>query len=219
MIIDMHVHTLASLDSPAGAEDYCRAICRFREYHPFDGLVLTEHRVFDHHLCYEKISEKYGVLIFKGIELDTDLGHLLLYGITDEFLRRTDISNRRLSGADIVRRIEDCGGIAIPAHPFRESGYGQALEEKRENVSGITAIETLNGVNTAEENQKASALAVQNGLHGIGGSDAHFANHHWFLTCATRFDTPVFNDQDLVSELKNGAFSPIRLDNSVMGTF
>jgi predicted metal-dependent phosphoesterase TrpH len=214
MIIDMHVHTRASLDSPACAEDYCRAIRQFRSHCPFDGIVLTEHRIFDHHRSYQEIAEKYEVLIFKGIELDTDLGHLLLYGITDKFLKQIDISNRRLSAEDIVRRIEDCGGIAVPAHPFRESAYGQALEEKRGTVSGVTVIESLNGVNTAEENQRASALASHNGLNSIGGSDAHFANHHWFLTCATKFNHPVFTDEDLVLELRKGAFSPIRLKES-----
>ena len=219
MIIDMHVHTRASLDSPACAEDYCRVIRQFRNHHPFDGIVLTEHRIFDHHRSYQKIAEKYEVLIFKGIELDTDLGHLLLYGISDEFLKHTDISNRRLPAGDIIQRIEACGGIAVPAHPFRESAYGQALEEKRESVSGITVVESLNGVNTAEENQRASALAHRNCLNGIAGSDAHFANHHWFLTCATQFDHRISTDEDLVSELKKGAFSPIRLDNSILGSF
>ncbi len=219
MIIDMHVHTRASLDSPACAEDYCLAIRQYRNHHPFDGIVLTEHRVFDHHRSYQKVSEKYGVRIFKGIELDTDLGHLLLYGITDDFLKHTDISNRRHAAEDIIRRMEDCGGIAVPAHPFRESAYGQALEEKRDSVSGITVIETLNGVNTPEENQKTSALAFRNGLSSIGGSDAHFANRHWFLTCATKFDHPIHTDEDLVLALKNGTFEPVRLDNSVLGSF
>ena len=88
MIIDMHLHTKASLDSPATVEEYCRAARRFRKYHPFDGIVLTEHRFYDEENSYRRIADKYGILIFKGIEMDTDLGHLLVYGVTQKFLKK-----------------------------------------------------------------------------------------------------------------------------------
>ena len=61
MIIDMHVHTKSSLDSPATAEDYCKAIKRFKKYHPFDGIVLTEHRVYN-----EEEDEEYQNIVFFG---------------------------------------------------------------------------------------------------------------------------------------------------------
>ncbi len=219
MIIDMHVHTRVSLDSPATVEDYCRAIKRFRRYHPFHGIVLTEHRVYHHDEKYKRIAEKYDILIFQGIEVDTNLGHMLLYGITNEFLRRIDISNRRIETSTIVQAINDSGGIAVPAHPFRESVIGVALEEKREEIQGISVIEELNGVNDRSQNEKASRLVFNNGLYGMAGSDAHFSNSHWFLTCATEFYNPIHTVEDLIGELKKGAFRPIVLDNSVMGKF
>jgi predicted metal-dependent phosphoesterase TrpH len=219
MIIDMHVHTKASLDSPATAEDYCKAIKRFRRHHPFDGFVLTEHRFYDKGDRYEQISDKYEILIFRGIEVDTDLGHLLVYGVTKNFLKRIDVSLLRIKARDVIRVIGDYGGIAVPSHPYRESSYGDTLENNADELSGLSAIETYNGSNTQMENDKASKLATQKGLYGIGGSDAHYVNAHWFLTCATEFDNPIHTDEDLVRELKKGHYGPIILDNSGMKRF
>ncbi len=219
MIIDMHVHTKLSGDSSATAEEYCQVIEKYRHHHPFDGFVLTEHRVYHPSGTYEKIAEKYGILIFQGIEVDADFGHLLLYGVTDEFLRTIDISQRHLSSKEVIDTIAGCGGIAVPSHPFRESGYGNALGKQTDTLNGITIIEELNGTNTAEQNRKAIGLTGRNGLRGIGGSDAHYANKHWFLSCATAFHNPVHTMADLLKELHQGDFEPITLDNTVLGDF
>lgn len=210
MIVDMHVHTKASLDSPATVEDYCRFLKNHRP-HALQGIALTEHRVYDLKADYRPIAEKFGIHVFKGIELDTDLGHLLVYGVTAGFLKHVDISLRRISAKTLIRMAADFGAVAVPAHPYRDSGFGEALEEKAEAIAGVSIIEAVNGVNSMMENQKARRLTERNGLKGIGGSDAHYANHHWFLTCATRFDHPVHSDEDLASALRAGNYEPVRL--------
>jgi predicted metal-dependent phosphoesterase TrpH len=217
MIIDMHVHTTASQDSPATVEDYCRFAKKFPRHHRLHGITLTEHRIYDGKTDYRKIAEKYGIHIFKGIEVDTDLGHLLLYGITGDFLKHVDISLRRINAKNLVQTAQDCGVVAVPAHPYRDSNFGEAIEGKNEAVNGITVIEAVNGVNSSLENKKASLLTTGNRLKGTGGSDAHYANHHWFLTCATRFDNPVYSDEDLAEELRKGNFRPIRLNKRERG--
>jgi len=219
MIIDMHVHTKLSGDSSATPEEYCRAIEKYRPYHPFDGIVLTEHRTYQPNKTDQEIAEEYGVSIFHGIEVDADFGHLLLYGITDGFLRAIDIAKRHLRSEEVIGAISDCGGIAIPSHPFRESRYGVALEAQTKALRGIAAIEGINGTNTAEQNEKATSLIARNGLKGIGGSDAHYANKHWFLSSATAFHNPIHTMADLLRELRSGDFEPITLDNTVLGDF
>jgi predicted metal-dependent phosphoesterase TrpH len=209
MILDMHVHTQISRDATATVEEYCEAIVKYRESFPIDGFVLTEHRVIDRSIDYRKLGDKYGIRIFQGIEVDGDFGHILLYGITDECLRYIDITNRRLNDREVVRIMKECGGIAVPAHPFRESLHGKALEEKREWISGVEIIEQFNGANTAAQNAKASALVARDSLHGIGGSDAHYVN--WFLKCATVFEQQVETMQALVEEMYAGRFTPIQL--------
>jgi hypothetical protein len=108
--------------------------------------------------------------------------------------------------------MKECGGIAISAHPFRESLHGKALEQRREWVAGVEIIEQFNGANTEAQNAKASAIVARDGLRGIGGSDAHYVN--WFLKCATMFEQEVDTMQTLVGELYAGRFTPIRLPQS-----
>jgi predicted metal-dependent phosphoesterase TrpH len=209
MILDMHVHTQVSRDATATVEEYCRALVQYRHIYPVDGFVLTEHRVIDSSRDYRKLGDQYGLLILQGVEVDGDFGHILLYGVTDECLRHIDITNRRLNDREVIRIMRECGGIAIPAHPFRESIHGRALEEKRDWVAQIEIIEQFNGANTEAQNAKASVIVSRDGLRGIGGSDAHYVN--WFLKFATVFDRRVETMQELAAELVAGRFVPIQL--------
>jgi len=214
MIIDMHVHTQASGDSSATVDKYCRAIQRYRKHHRFHGMVITEHCLYDQKKTYQKTGDKYDVLILQGVEADTDLGHLLLYGITARFLKQVDVSQRSLDSQKVIKTINDCGGIAIPAHPFRDSIYGSALSRNEIPLDEVSVIEELNGSNSRDENKMATALIEQTDLRGIGGSDAHYANRVWFLNSATEFEKAIYNIEDLVKELRNGDFRAVPLDNS-----
>jgi predicted metal-dependent phosphoesterase TrpH len=209
MILDMHVHTRVSRDATATVEEYCEAILKYRESFPIDGFVLTEHRVIDGSIDYRKLGDRYGIQIFQGVEVDGDFGHILLYGVTDECLRHIDLANRRLNDREVVHIMKECGGIAIPAHPFRESLHGKALEEKREWAAGVEIIEQFNGANSEVQNARASSLIARDGLRGIGGSDAHYVS--WFLKCATVFERQVGTMQALVEELYAGRFTPLQL--------
>lgn len=209
MILDMHVHTLVSPDATATVEEYCQALQAYRKFYPVDGFVLTEHRVIDRSIDYRTLGERYGIVILQGVEVDGDFGHILLYGVTDEFLRHVDITDRRLNDREVIHIIKEYGGIAVPAHPFRESLHGRALDGKREWVAGVEIIEQFNGANTPEQNAKATAIVSRDGLRGIGGSDAHYTN--WFLTCATVFERRVETIAELVQELLAGRFTPLLL--------
>jgi len=219
MIIDMHVHSEVSVDAEATVEEYCRVIQRFRAFHPFHGIVLTEHRQMKPNPEYRKLAEQYDVLIFQGVEIDANLGHMLLYGMTDAFLKKVDITHRGLKEQMVLDTLRECGGIAVPSHPFRGSAFGAALETGQESVKGIKIIEEFNGANFPGENELASQLVARNGLKGIGGSDGHFVDKRWFLTCATEFFNPIRTMEDMVSELYTGNFRPVMLDNSVLGDF
>jgi predicted metal-dependent phosphoesterase TrpH len=214
MILDMHVHTQMSQDATATVEEYCQALLKYRDVYPVDGFVLTEHRVIDRSLDHRKLADQYGVLIFQGVEVDGDRGHILLYGINDQCLRYIDITHRRLNDREVIHIVKECGGIAVPAHPFRESLYGRALEGQQEWVAGVKIIEQLNGANTEAQNARASAVVARDGLRGIGGSDAHYVN--WFLKYATVFERRVETMAELVAELYAGRFAPVQLPASPM---
>jgi len=213
MIMDLHVHTDLSDDGGAGAEDYLKAITAFREVHEFDGIVFTEHRRIDQHIDYRKLAEKYDILVLKGVELDTNLGHLLVYGVDDYLLKHYDLSSRNIKAKELIREVYYEGGIAVPAHPFRESFFGKRLEEEGGSFEGLHVIEGLNGQNTQAQNQRSRELAHKFGFKSTGASDAHFVNRKWFLTCATQFDSRIENMEQFIQQLYAGNYRPIELNH------
>ena len=104
MIADLHVHTKLSSDSNVAPEQYL-------EFAKTSGrglgaICFTEHRLFptDPELerMYAELAERFQIAIFKGIEADTDLGHLLLFGVNDEVM-----PSIRSDGADAQERQSD----------------------------------------------------------------------------------------------------------------
>ena len=80
MLLDLHTHSIASDDGRAKVENYCQWI-RSREL-PLDGIVLTEHRQFEP-TDYSPLEKKYGLVILEGSEVETEYGHVLVYGVTE----------------------------------------------------------------------------------------------------------------------------------------
>jgi predicted metal-dependent phosphoesterase TrpH len=211
MIIDLHVHTNLSDDSKTAPEKYVEAAIKSGA--GLGAICFTEHRKFprDPELDrrYAELSDNHGILIIKGVEADTDLGHLLLFGLTDEVLRRFDPAHRMLKSALLIDVIHKEGGIAIPAHPFRDSGYGSRLDDLvATHGPALSAVEAINGQNSPIENERAMAAVEKLGLTALGGSDAHFPTAHWFLTCATELERPIKNVTELCVELRAGRAHP-----------
>jgi predicted metal-dependent phosphoesterase TrpH len=211
VILDMHVHTAASDDSTATIAGYIELALAYRQTHPFDGFVLTEHRTFTPGLNLQQYWDTYGVLVLQGIEMDTNLGHLLVYGITERVLERFDLTKRMHDGRRIIAELTSLGAVAVPSHPFRESAFGSVIERDFAEVAGVRIIESYNGQNRPPQNERAGALATQHELRSLGGSDAHFLSPKWFLTCATEFDDPITSMAELVEALHYSTYRPIIL--------
>lgn len=207
----MHVHTVASDDSTATITGYIDLILAYRRFHPFDGFVVTEHRRYTPGLELRQYWDDYGVLVLQGIEMDTNLGHLLVYGVNERVLERFDLSKRMHDGRRIIAELEDLGAIAVPSHPFRESVFGNIITRDTTEVAGVRILERYNGQNTVEQNARADTLCAQQTLHGLGGSDAHYVDPHWFLTCATAFEDTLTSMDDLVETLRYGHYQPVIL--------
>ncbi len=213
MLVDLHVHTRLSADSNAVAEQYLEANARGPLR--LGAICLTEHRLFptDAELDrdYAALSERYGVRLFKGVEADTNLGHLLIFGVTPALLRRFDFAHRMLRAEALIEAVDGDGGVAIPAHPFRDSGYGVRLAELMAKVgTALVAVEAINGQNTREQDRDALVAAEKLGLAAVGGSDAHFPTPRWFKTCATELTVEVATVAELCAELRAGRARPFR---------
>ena len=206
MILDLHNHSIKSDDARAKVENYCQWIKR-REL-PIDGFVLTEHRQWDGESDYRAIEDATGVRILKGAEVETDYGHVLLFGVNEDLTNAFDFGRIGLSLAEVVAAATRCGGIAVPCHPGRTKVGMVAHAEARGGVEGVEVIETLNGGSRGTENDDAIAFAERNGYRGVGGSDAHIVSH--IGRCATRFPRDVADEEDLVRALREGGYEAVR---------
>ena len=205
MILDLHNHSIQSDDSRAKVENYCQWI-RKREI-PIDGFALSEHRQYDSQSDYRDLEDAYGLLILKASEVETDYGHVLVYGVNDDMLAAFDFGSINLSLARVVEEVRRCGGIAVPCHPGRPTVGMLAHVEARGAVEGVEVIEVLNGGSRGSENAEARRLAEEQGYHGIGGSDAHIVSH--IGRCVTRFETPVDDVEGLVAALRSGNYQAL----------
>jgi predicted metal-dependent phosphoesterase TrpH len=213
MIIDMHVHSDVSDDGMASVETYIRWIARLRRSYRLDGIVFTEHRLFNRDAAYEALAREYDILIIKGTEADTDCGHILLYGVTDQILQAFDLKNVHLSGRDLIAAMEDVGGIGIPAHPGRRHiGLVEHVEKGYDIGTSLRAAEQLNGGSSRQENERARQFVHDRRLFGIGGSDAHFVSA--VGKYMTEFKRPIRTQQDLVEHLYSGDYRPITLEEA-----
>ena len=214
MFIDLHTHSVSSDDSRAPVEQYVKWIGMLRRKgFTIDGFVLTEHRKFDYDKDYSRLSEENDVLIMKGSELDTNMGHFLVYGVTEALTDAVDFSNVTMDAMELVRAAEEHNAIAFPAHPGR---FGIGLCEFTDSgadFSVIRAAEGLNGSNRPGEQERAEELIRLLGVPATGGSDAHLVSA--IAKCMTSFDGQVLNETDLVRELRSGNFGPVRLDDTL----
>lgn len=205
MILDLHTHSIKSDDGRAKVENYCQWI-KSREL-PIDGFVLTEHRQFDFESDYSEIGEKFGLVILKGSEVETEYGHILVYGVTPALTEAFDFTRIDNKLADVLAAAEEHGAVAAPAHPGRPRVGMFAHTDELGVPEGIRIVETYNGGSRDDEDQIAQNSAEELGYLGIGGSDSHIVSH--VGRCATRFPGDINNVDDLVAALKAGEFEAV----------
>ena len=179
-----------------------------------DGFVLTEHRKFDFDKDYSELSHAGQVAILKGSELDTNAGHFLVYGVTEEFTRRIDFGQVGLDAVALMETATETGAVAVPAHPGRLGIGLHVYIDKSVAPDALRVVEHLNGSNRPGEEERARELIDRFGFLGTGGSDAHMVSA--IGSCLTRFDSPISDESDLVRELRGGAFSAVRLRDAAV---
>lgn len=205
MILDLHNHSIRSDDGKARVENYCQWIRR--RSLPLDGFVLSEHRQYDAESDYRPLEDEFGLLILKASEVETDYGHVLVFGVNEDLLAALDFSRVDLSLADVLRETERCGALAVPCHPGRPNVGLFAHYAARGPLPGVALVETLNGGSRGGENELAGREAERYGYRGVGGSDAHIVSH--IGRCATRFEEPIRSAEGLVAALRAGRYEAI----------
>ena len=215
---DLHVHSTDGSDDAGGTvEGYCKWVeARRKNGYHIDGFVLTEHRRFLVDTDYSALAEQYAVTILRGIEVETDVGHVLVYGVTDDFLDRFDLSDIALPYAEVFSAAAETGGIAVGAHAGRPRiGLVEHVAERGISLETVGVIEALNGGSSDYENGRSFELAAEHGLSTAGGSDAHFVSA--LGRCLTEFDVEVTTNEELVAALRSGAFRAVRVEDTREG--
>lgn len=199
MRIDIHTHTgrysPCSLLSP---EELIRASVRAG----LDGIIITEH---NYRWKGNEIEElKSGLelpadfFIGSGQEVDSDIGHILLYGCPLDFG-----INRHWQ--DILKEVYASGGIAILAHPFRW-GHLKIYSENNNFFLKFSGLEIMSA-NLDHKSQIQGILKTMNiGMPAVGGSDAH--SLAMTGTYFTYFPDFIRTECDMINALKEGRVCP-----------
>jgi predicted metal-dependent phosphoesterase TrpH len=211
MILDLHLHSEASDDSRAPVEAYLKLLQRKKEERPLDGIVLTEHRQFDLNRDFRALEDQYGFLILNAAEVETDYGHVLVYGVNRDILARFDFANVRLPAQEVISEVWRMGGVALPCHPGRPNVGLCAHYEGKPKLEGVVAVEALNGGSKKGEDARVRGLMTTHGYAGFGGSDSHLVS--FVGICATEFDRPLRTVEDLVDELRGARCRPVDFRN------
>lgn len=189
MLIDLHCHT--RVHSTCSNLDPVELIRLSREA-GLDGVCLTEH---DRQWSAEEVAalrEEHGFLVLRGIEVTTELGHVLVFGL-DAYRPNMAVA------AGLRRAVDEVDGFMALAHPTRD----QAFRLRDPSTARLfDATEAMNGSDGRLQQGGAGALALPR--PGIGGSDAHA--RHEVGVCATRFDDPISDERALVAALRAGRY-------------
>ena len=207
MILDLHAHSIKSDDGRAKVPNYCRWI-RTREL-PIDGFVLTEHRQYDGESDYSGLARQHGLTILKGSEVETEYGHVLLFGVTEGLTRALDFADINLPLARVIEESERHGAVPVPCHPGRKRVGMFAHIDEYGVPEGVRIVEIHNGGSRGREDDLAQKMTRELGYLGIGGSDAHIVSH--IGRCATRFPAEVTSAAELAEALRAEEFEALRL--------
>lgn len=203
-VFDLHLHT--SFYSSCSLIDPEELIRKAAELN-LDGLALTEHGLrwpdekFDR---LRRIADFLGLILLRGQEISTyssingPEGEFLVFGV-----KRSITAD--LSAQELVKRVHGEGGILIAAHPFKLSrlskkkyyGAGERVYELE-----LDALELYHPDHDEEALTKVRQAMAKLALPGTGSSDAH--QIHEVGLCVTIFEKPIFNEQDLLREIRAG---------------
>ena len=209
LLIDMHMHTLSGAYDSALHPDRLAELAR---QVGLTGVAITEHdRHWDRHAMARFREEQASLVVHTGMEVTTELGHILAFGLPGYPARMDRI-------ADLRSYATENGGFLSVAHPFRywfdpvhftRRGM-QPVEMVPEVLAKlpvfeyVDAVEVLNGACSERENLMALAVAGRLGKPGTGGSDCH-SEAGIGIACTLFERTPETQDSFL-EELRGGRF-------------
>jgi histidinol phosphatase-like PHP family hydrolase len=200
--VDLHTHTRHGSNCSYMEP---RDLVRRAEEVGLDAVCITEHNASWEEDALRALDDGTPLRLFGGMEVSTECGDVLVFGLED--------TGPRKGGIEELRRIVDrSGGVMIAAHPFRRysvSGVAIDIAEACQwpLLRFVDAAEVFNGISTRREVELAQEVLTRLGLRGVGGSDSHAP--HTLGSCYTVFERPLATVRDLVKEVKASRFQAV----------
>ena len=195
MLIDIHMHeSRYSSDSFVSLEE----IVTKAKYIGLDGICITDHESNQIKAEAAELSAKEAFPIIVGAEVLTQEGDILVFGLND-------LPKERVPAQNLIDLVNEAGGIAVAAHPFRNNGRG--IGEEIRNLTGLAGIEVFNGSTKPENNFQAYNLALELEIPCLGGSDTHIIERVGKFV--TSFPDWVSDTEDLIKAVKDGQVVPV----------
>ncbi|MFX1486746.1 MAG: PHP-associated domain-containing protein [Promethearchaeota archaeon] len=189
----MHVHSTYSPCSRASIQ----AILDKALDIGLQGVAITDHDTIKGAQKARELAEAYGVQVFIGSEVTSSDGQILAYGIEQEI-------PPGLTADETIRVIHSLNGVAVAAHPFRETSYSLGNKIFELELDGVEVSNPYRGID-----KEAKSAAEIMGVSMIGGSDAHHQEYvGWGVT---EFKIPVKDDLTLLKAIRNGECRPLIL--------
>jgi predicted metal-dependent phosphoesterase TrpH len=211
MLVDLHAHTAPRSNCSRTTLDELVTTARARG---LDALCITEHDV---RWPDEELADASRTLDFPlipGVELTTDIGHVLVFGP----LRKPLWLGYRLD--ELIDECAQSDTALVLPHPVRRLAGERAIKGGRvpprpEVVAALPQWEAVHAIEiastqttTLEHTLTAAALEVVP-RPAVGASDAHGAGLAG--TYATEVDGSVRTAEELAAAIRAGHVKPARL--------
>jgi predicted metal-dependent phosphoesterase TrpH len=215
MKIDLHLHTLYGSSCAYMDPDQ---LIQQAKLMGLDGVCITEHNQLWDQEAIERLRDKHNFLVIGGVEVSTDLGEILVFGLHQSVLQVYDAVQLRAM-------VDEVDGVMVMAHPFRSEpelfshfdlpdpeGDGKIIKRiqkvgNRPVFYLVDALEIYNGRAGFKETAFTTAVAQYVNLPGTGGSDAHAILG--VGACYTVFEEKISHERDLINQIKQRRFQGV----------
>jgi predicted metal-dependent phosphoesterase TrpH len=210
VLIDLHCHTSPRSSCSRATLEGLVVAARARGV---DALCITEHDLRWSEEDLAAAAKELQFPLLWGVEVSTDVGHVLAYGE----LRRPLWRGYRL--AELAEEADETGAALVLAHPVRYLAGERAARAGRtppppEEVAALPqwslvhAVEAMSTQTTPDEHALVAAALAVAPRPATAGSDAH--DNEKAGAFATRVADHVRTTADLAAEIRAGRVEPVR---------
>jgi len=205
MLLEMHCHT--SRYSRCSQIDPVTLVRQVKEK-GLQGVVITEHHYLwsDEELKALRVEAELdeNFLILSGQEVETDIGHVLVFGATQTIKDAWSLEDLRGMFPEAA---------LVWAHPFRD---GNLPDSKKLLNPMLDAIEIFSINQTQKENYLGLKSWHEYKFTAISGSDTHAEGSAGIYP--VQFDHPVFDIKGVAVEIKKSRARPFFKEIPKSGT-